>query len=89
MLFRSMAFILAWLTFSGRIQVWQIILLAAGLGVFNAFDGPARQAFVVEMVGKEDLTNAIALNSLMFNSARIIGPAMGATHRLLRALGEI
>jgi predicted MFS family arabinose efflux permease len=51
----------------------------------NAFDGPARQAFVVEMVGREDLPNAIALNSMMFNSARIIGPAMGGV--LLATVG--
>ena len=72
-----LAFILAALAFANAVQVWHIILLAAGLGVVNSFDGPARQAFVVDMVGREDLPNAIALNSLMFNSARIIGPAMG------------
>jgi MFS family permease len=80
-----LAFILSWLTFTGKVQVWHIILLAAGLGVFNAFDGPARQAFVVEMVGREDLPNAIAVNSMMFNSARIIGPALGGL--LLAAFG--
>jgi MFS family permease len=80
-----LAFILAWLSFSQRVQVWHIILLAAGLGLINAFDGPARQAFVVDMVGREDLTNAIALNSMMFNSARVIGPALGGV--LLAALG--
>ena len=51
-------------------------MLAALLGVVNAFDIPARQAFVVEMVGREDLVNAIALNSSMFNGARIVGPAV-------------
>ena len=80
-----LAFILAWLTFSGQVQVWHIILLAAGIGVFNAFDGPARQAFVVEMVGRDDMANAIAINSMMFNSARIIGPAMGGI--LLATIG--
>jgi MFS family permease len=59
------------------VQEWHIILLAGGLGLVNAFDGPGRQAFVVEMVGREDLPNAIALNSLMVNSARVIGPALG------------
>lgn len=72
-----LAFILAALTFTGVVQEWHIVLLAAGLGLVNAFDAPARQAFVVEMVGREDLPNAIALNSIMFNSARVVGPAMG------------
>jgi MFS family permease len=72
-----LAFILAVLTFTGLVQVWEIVALAAIMGVVNAFDGPARQAFVVEMVGREDLPNAIALNSMMFNGARIIGPALG------------
>ena len=72
-----LAFILAALAFANLVQVWHIILLAAGLGVVNSFDAPGRQAFVVDMVGREDLPNAIALNSMMFNSARIIGPAMG------------
>ena len=72
-----LAFILAALSFAGAVQVWHVVLLAAGLGVVNAFDGPARQAFVVEMVGREDMTNAIAMNSMMFNGARVIGPAIG------------
>lgn len=80
-----LAFILALLTFTHLVQVWHIVLLAAGLGLVNAFDGPGRQAFVVEMVGREDLPNAIALNSLMFNSARVVGPAMGGL--LLAILG--
>lgn len=80
-----LAFILAALTFLRVVQAWHIILLAAGLGIVNAFDAPARQAFVVEMVGREDLPNAIALNSLMFNSARVVGPALGGL--LLAAIG--
>jgi len=71
-----LAFILAILTFSGVVKEWHVIALAALLGVVNAFDAPARQAFVPEMVGKEDLPNAIAMTSMMFNSARIIGPAI-------------
>jgi MFS family permease len=71
-----LAFILASLTLTHRIQVWQIMVLAAGLGVVNAFDIPARQAFLMDMVGREDLMNAIALNSSMFNGARILGPAV-------------
>ncbi len=72
-----LAFILAILAFTNTVKEWHIILLAAGLGLVNAFDAPARQAFVVEMVGREDLPNAIALNSMMFNGARVIGPALG------------
>ncbi len=72
-----LAFILAALAFTGLVQQWHIIVLAAGLGLVNSFDSPGRQAFVVEMVGREDLPNAIALNSLMFNSARVVGPALG------------
>ena len=59
--------------------MWHIFVLAALLGVVNAFDIPGRQAFLVDMVGKEDLMNAIALNSSMFNGARIVGPAMGGS----------
>jgi MFS family permease len=72
----ALAFILAVLTLTNRIQVWQIMVLAAGLGIVNAFDIPTRQAFLMDMVGREDLMNAIALNSSMFNGARIIGPAV-------------
>jgi len=71
-----LAFILATLMFKNTVQEWHVVVLAALLGVVNAFDAPARQAFVPEMVGKEDLPNAIALNSMMFNSARVIGPAI-------------
>lgn len=71
------ALALGLLFFTVAIKVWQIILLAVFLGFINAFDMPTRQAFVVEMVeNKEDLGNAIALNSLMFNSARLIGPTI-------------
>ena len=79
------ALLLATLTFTGIVQVWHIVLIAAALGTVNAVDNPARQAFVVEMVGREDLPNAIALNSMIFNSARIIGPAFGGL--LLAAFG--
>jgi MFS family permease len=72
-----LALILATLTFFDVVQVWHVVLLATGLGFVNSFDGPARQAFVVEMVGREDLPNAIALNSMTFNSGRIVGPAIG------------
>ncbi len=72
-----LAFILAGLTFAGLVLPWHILLLALGLGVVNAFDVPARQSFVFEMVGREDLANAIALNSSMFNLATVVGPAVG------------
>src|SRR5579871_2506404 len=81
-----LAFILAALTLSRVVQVWHIMVLAALLGVVNAFDIPARQAFIVEMVGKDDLMNAIALNSSMFNGARIIGPAIAGV--LVATIGE-
>jgi len=71
-----MSLLLYLLAAQGDIQVWQVGVLAFGLGMTNAFDIPTRQSFVVDMVGKQDLTNAIALNSSVFNSARIIGPAI-------------
>ena len=71
------ALILAALTFSETVQVWHIVVLAGALGFVNAVDGPARQAFVVDMVGRADMPNAIAVNSMTFNSARIFGPAVG------------
>jgi MFS family permease len=83
-----LAFILAGFTLSHAIdhRVWLIFVLAALLGVVNAFDIPGRQSFLVEMVGKEDLMNAIALNSSMFNGARVIGPAIAGI--LLVKIGE-
>ena len=71
------ALILAVLTLTGAIHVWHLIVLGAVLGCINSFDIPIRQAFIVEMVEKrENLGNAIALNSLMFNAARLIGPSI-------------
>jgi len=81
-----LAFILAAMTLSGRILEWHIVVLAALLGIVNAFDMPARQAFIVQMVEREDLMNAIALNSSMFNGARIVGPAVAGI--LVAAIGE-
>jgi predicted MFS family arabinose efflux permease len=71
-----LAGILAVLSFTHLIQPWHIVVLAFLLGVANAFDAPARQAFVVEMVDRENLTNAIALNSTIFNLGTVIGPAI-------------
>src|SRR5690348_11274128 len=76
----------AFLTITHRITVPHIFILAALMGVVNAFDIPARQAFLVEMVGREDLMNAIALNSSMFNGARVIGPAVAGI--LVASIGE-
>lgn len=82
----TLAFVLAGLTLTGTVQLWHVFVLATLLGVVNAFDIPARQAFLVQLVGRDDLMNAIALNSSMFNGARIIGPAIaGAT---VAAVGE-
>ena len=78
-----LASVLAVLTFTGLIQPWHIIGLAFLLGVANSFDAPARQAFVLELVNREDLTNAIALNSTIFNTATAVGPAIaGITYAL-------
>lgn len=71
-----LAFILAGLTFAAVVQPWHIIVLAFVLGIVNAFDAPARQSFVLETVDRSDMVNAIALNSMMFNSAAAIGPAI-------------
>jgi MFS family permease len=71
-----LAFILAGLTFTKVVQPWHIIVLAFLLGIANAFDAPARVAFVTELVSREDMTNAIALNSTMFNIATVVGPSI-------------
>src|SRR5262249_40908027 len=81
-----LAFILAVLTLSGLVRLWHIFTLAALLGVVNAFDIPARQAFLIQLVDRADLLNAIALNSSMFNSARIVGPAIAGV--VVAAVGE-
>jgi len=81
-----LAFILAALTLLHVVQVWQIMILAMLLGAVNSFDIPARQSFLIDMVGREDLINAIALNSSMFNGARVIGPAIAGL--LVAWIGE-
>lgn len=81
-----LALVLAVLTLSHRIQVWHVFVLASLLGVVNAFDIPGRQSFLVDMVGRDDLMNAIALNSSMFNGARVIGPAIAGV--LVAKIGE-
>ncbi len=81
------AFIMAVLTWTNTIQLWHVYVMALLLGAATAFDLPARQAFVVDMVeGKDDLANAIGLNSAMFNMARAIGPAAAGV--LVATMGE-
>ena len=81
------AFTLATLTFSGNVEVWHVIVLAGILGVINAFDVPARQSFIVQMIGsRQELPNAIALNSLSMNATRLIGPSLGGF--LVMGVGE-
>jgi len=70
------AFALALLAWLGHVQYWHVAILAACYGLANTLDMPARQSFIVEMTSKDDLTNAIALNSAMFNGARMVGPAV-------------
>jgi MFS family permease len=79
--------VLALLTLTGVIKIWHVIALSAVQGLINAFDMPARQAFVVEMVERrEDLANAIALNSSMVNAARLLGPSIGGI--VIAGVGE-
>ncbi len=71
-----LAFVLAALKLTNIVNKWEVLVIAFLVGIVNAFDVPIRQAFFVQMVGKEDLPNAIALNSSIFNGARVVGPAM-------------
>ena len=87
MLSMVQALLLAALDLTGTIRVWHVMALVLLLGLVNAFDAPARQTFVVEMVEKrEDLSNAIALNSFLFNGARLVGPSVGGI--LISVVGE-
>jgi MFS family permease len=81
-----LALALAALTLSHTVHIWHIFVLSALLGVVNAFDIPARQSFIVDMVGRADLMIAIALNSSMFNASRVVGPAVAGI--LVAAIGE-
>lgn len=80
------ALALAILTWSDNIAVWHVFALSIALGITNAFDQPTRQSFVVQMVGREDLQNAIALNSTLFQASRIVGPALAGI--LIGVVGE-
>lgn len=79
------AFALSGLVWTGHVEYWHVAVLAAIYGVANSLDMPARQAYVVELVGKPDLLNAIALNSAVFNGARVVGPALAGS--LIAAYG--
>jgi predicted MFS family arabinose efflux permease len=70
------AFILAFLIWTGHVQYWHILILAATMGFVNTIDMPARQSFIIEMVGKDDLISGVALNSAIVNLAKIVGPAI-------------
>jgi MFS family permease len=72
----TLAFILFFLSATGLIQVWHILIMAVILGFSNSIDMPTRQSFAVEMVGRDDVANAVGLNSALFNTARIVGPAV-------------
>jgi MFS family permease len=79
------ALILGVLDVTGIVQYWQVLVLALALGLVSAIDSPVRQSFVVEMVGPDDLTNAVGLNSTIFNSAHILGPAVAGV--MITAIG--
>jgi MFS family permease len=72
----TVALVLGTLTVTGVVEAWQVYVLAFVFGLGTAFDAPTRQSFVVEMVGKDDLSNAVGLNSASFNAARLIGPGL-------------
>jgi MFS family permease len=82
------ALILGVLTVTGEVQYWQIGVLAALLGLNNAFENPARQSFMLEMVGPEHLRNAVSLNSVMANTARVVGPAIAGILIATVGIGE-
>jgi MFS family permease len=82
----ALAFGLAALTFTGTVRIWHVFVMASLLGTVNAFDIPARQSFAVEMVGRTDLMNAIALNAAIMNVSRVVGPAVAGL--LVALIGE-
>src|SRR5262249_50603487 len=77
---------LAILTLTGRVQVWHVLALSLVLGTINAIDMPARQSLIIQMTSKDDLLNAISLNSSVFNAARVVGP--GVAGLVVAAFGE-
>ncbi|WUI04504.1 MFS transporter [Spirillospora sp. NBC_00431] len=84
-----LALILGLLAVTGAAQVWHVYVLAFGLGLATVIDNPTRQSFVVEMVGRRDLPNAIALNSASFNGARLLGPAVAGVLIALIGTGPV
>jgi MFS family permease len=82
-----LALALGLLVITDAVQLWQVYLLAALLGVVNVFDNPARQTFVMEMVGRDDLPNAVSLNTVVMNASRVVGPAIGGLVITLVGLG--
>ncbi len=82
-----LALVLGILVVSDQVQLWQVYVLAAMLGVVNVFDNPARQTFIMEMVGRDDLPNAVSLNTVVMNASRVVGPAIGGVVITLVGLG--
>ena len=83
-----LALILGLLTVSGTVELWMVYVLAAGLGSITALDNPARQTFVLEMVGRDDLANAVTLQSVVVNTARVLGPAIGGVLIVTLGVGQ-
>jgi len=82
-----LALVLGILVVTHEVQLWQVYVLAALLGMVNVFDNPARQTFIMEMVGREDLPNAVSLNTVVMNASRVVGPAIGGVIITLVGLG--
>jgi MFS family permease len=82
-----LALVLGALVVSHRVELWQVYLLAALLGLVTVFDNPARQTFVMEMVGRDDLPNAVSLNTVVMNASRVVGPAIGGVVITVFGLG--
>ncbi len=82
-----LALVLGMLVVTHTVQLWQVYLLATLLGVVNVFDNPGRQTFVMEMVGRDDLPNAVSLNTVVMNASRVVGPAIGGVVIVLFGLG--
>src|SRR4026208_354725 len=84
----AQAFVLAELVWSGQVRYWHVATLALIYGLGRAVDIPARQSYITDLVGRADLANAVALNSVVFNGARIVGPAVAGLHRPPLAVGR-
>jgi MFS family permease len=82
-----LALVLGLLVVTHTVELWQVYLLAASLGMVNVFDNPARQTFIMEMVGRDDLPNAVSLNTVVMNASRVVGPAIGGVVITVVGLG--